>query len=152
MAPAHPQSASAGAGEGEAAFGDAQGGGAGDLAEREGEVWRGHHLAGALEHRAVGIEALGVLAHGDEVDRMAATRGEAGAGFGRADVGVEIQADAQLAGGVEAAFGRLGIVVVRDRAEDHAIGGVGGVEHVLREGGAVGREGLEADRGGGEND
>ena len=42
-------------------------------------------------HRAVGVEAFGVLAHDDEIDRLAAARREAFARARRADIGVEVE-------------------------------------------------------------
>ena len=46
-----------------------------DLAHGERDVRRRHELAGAREHVAVGVEALGVLAHDHEVHRRAAACG-----------------------------------------------------------------------------
>ena len=87
-------------------------------------IRRRHELAAALEHVAVGVEAFGVLAHHHEIDRLAAARREIRARLRRADVGEQVEPLAQRAGRVDAAFVGRRIVVVRDRPEDHAVGGL----------------------------
>ena len=119
--------------------------GARDLAHRQREVRRRHELARAQEHRAVGVEALGVLARDHEIDRRAATRRKAAAAARRPDIGVEIEPLAQLARRIEAALRDRRIVVVRHRPEDHAVGGLGGVDRGVREGRAVRAQRRQAD-------
>jgi hypothetical protein len=90
--------------------------GAGDLAHGKREVRRRHELAGAEEHRAVGVEAFGVLARDDEIDRRAATGRQAAAAARRTDVGKQVEVFAQLARRVAAALCQRRILVVRHRA------------------------------------
>jgi hypothetical protein len=86
------------------------------------EVGRGHELAGAEKHRAVGVEALGVLARDHEVDGRAAAGRKAAAAARRADIGEQVEALAQFARRIETALRHGRIVIVRDRPEDHAVG------------------------------
>ncbi len=138
--------AAAAGGEAECRLGDAGGALAADLAHRQGEVGRRHELAEAVVHRAVGIEPLGVLAHDDEIHLLAATRRKARARAGRADVSEQRQALAQFPRRVEAALGHRGIFVVRDRAENDAVGVARGREGGVRQGRADAAQGFETDR------
>ena len=65
-------------GQGEGGFSDAGAAVSGDFAHGHCEVGRGHELAGAHEHGAVGVEAFGVLADDDEVERDAGAGGRPG--------------------------------------------------------------------------
>ena len=76
-------------------------------------------------HVAVGVEALGVLAHDDEIHRRAPECGSAGARARGPDVRVEVELDAQLARRVDAALLARRIVEVRDRPEHDAVGARG---------------------------
>jgi hypothetical protein len=76
----------------------------------------------------VGIKTFGVLAHHDEIDRLAAARRHAEARFRRPDVGIEIEALSHLAGRVEAALRGRRVVVVRHRPQDHAVRALAGLE------------------------
>src|SRR5262249_56772985 len=86
-----------------------------DLAHGERKVGRGHELAGAEEHGAVGVETLGVLARDDEVDRRSAARRKAAAAPRRAYIGEQVETLAQFARRVEAALRQRRIIVVRYR-------------------------------------
>jgi hypothetical protein len=113
---------------------------------RQREVRRGHELAGAEEHGAVGVEALGVLARDDEVDGRSAARGKAAAASRRADIGKQVEPLAQFARRVKTALRQRRIIVVRYRSEDHAVGGLGRVDRRLRQGGALRPQGRKPDR------
>ena len=114
------------------------------LRMRQGDILGRHELAGAVEHVAVRIHALGRFAHDDEVHRGAAMR-HAGAGAGGADIGVEVELDAELGRDVDAAFVARRVVEMRDRPEDDAVDFAGAGENAVRHGGAVRLVSLEAD-------
>ena len=118
-----------------------------DLAHGEREIGRRHEFAGAVVHIAVGVEAFGVLAHDDEIDGRAAARRKAVTRARRADIGVKVEPLAQFAGRVEPAFGHRRILVVRHRAEQHAVGRLGLVQHRRRERRALALVRRPADRG-----
>src|SRR5262249_57693952 len=107
--------------------------GGGELGDGGGEIRRGHELAGAEEHGAIGVEALGVLARDDEVDRRSAARGKAAAASRRADIGKQVEPLAQFARRVETALRQWRIVVVRYRSEDNPAGGFGRADPRLRQ-------------------
>ena len=88
-------------------------------------------------HRAVGIETFGILAHDDEIDGGAAAGREAGARPRRADIGVKVEPLAQFAGRIKAALGERRILVVRHRAEQHAVRGFGFFQDRIRKRRAV---------------
>ena len=91
---------------------DPRAGAAGDLSERQRHVRVGKELAGPGSHVAVGVEALGVLAEDDEVDGAGNRRGNALAGPCRADIGEEVELDAENGGRVHTTFAprRIGVV------------------------------------------
>src|SRR2546422_11071287 len=89
-----------------------------DLAHGEREVGRGHELAGAEEHGAVGVEALGVLARDDEIDRRSAARRKSAAASRRADIGKQVEPLAQFSRRVEAALRQRRVGVVWPRAAE----------------------------------
>ena len=75
-----------------------------DLAHGKRKVGRRHEFTRAEKHRAVGIKAFSVLAHDHQIDRLAAAWRKPGTRARRADVGVEIEPLAQVAGRVEPAL------------------------------------------------
>ena len=133
-------------GELEGGLGDAGRGLPGDLAHGERKIRRRHEFAGAEKHVAVGVEAFGVFAHDDEVDRLATTRRKTLTRARRADIGVKFENFAQLAGRIAAALRERRIFVVRDRPEHHAVGSLGSIDHRLRQGRALGAQRGQADR------
>ncbi len=132
--------------EAERFLGDAHRGVARDLAHRERQVGGRHELARSLEHVAVGIEPLGVLAHHHEIDRLAAARRKPFACLRGPDVGEQVEPLAQRARRVDAALVGGRIVVVRDRPEDDAVGGLRGREARFGKRRALRLERLEPDR------
>ena len=95
----------------ERGVGDPFGGGPGDDAVHDRDVGSGHHLAGAAEGVAVGVEAFGVLASDDQVgaldDRLAALEG-----LGGTDVRVQVEVLADGPARVELAAERLGVAAL----------------------------------------
>jgi hypothetical protein len=115
-----------------------------DLADRQRQIAVGHELPAARVHGTVGVEALGVLPHDDQVHRRA-QRAQAGARATRPDVGEQLEHRAQLGRRVDAALGPGRVVVVRHRPEQHAVHLRDALEHLVGQGGAVGGQRGEPD-------
>ena len=131
--------------QGERAAGDAAACRGADLAYRQGGIRVRHEFAAAGVHVAVGVEPLGVLAHDHQVERADRT-GQPGPGARRTDVGVQVEPGAQCGRHVDAAPVAGGVAQVVDRAKDNAIGRARPLQSSLRQGGAMRRQGREADR------
>jgi hypothetical protein len=93
-----------------------------------------------------GVEALGVLARDDEVDRRSAAWRKAAAAARRADIGEQVETLAQFPRRVETALRQRRVVVVRHWSEDHAVRGFGGVDRRRRQRGALRAQGRKPDR------
>jgi hypothetical protein len=115
---------------------DALAGMRGDLAQRHGNVGRGHELAAALVHVTVRIKALGALAHDDQIHRPRGAP-DARARSRRTHVGVEVELDPECRRDVDPAFIPRRVVEVRDRAEEHAVDLARALEHAIRKRRAV---------------
>ena len=109
-----------------------------NLAHRQRQIRRRHEFAGTEMHGAVGIEAFRVLAHDDEIDGRAAAGRESRARPRGADIGVKVEPLAQFAGRIEAALGDGRILIMRDRAEQHSVRGLGYFKDRIRKRRAAG--------------
>ena len=129
----------------ESALGDARAGLARDLADGDRDIRRDQHVAVARRHVAVGVEALGVLAHDHEVEGADALRGVA-EGARRPDIGEQIELFAEIGRRIDPALLRRRVVEGRDGAEDDAIRRARARDHVVRQRGAVGLQCVQPDR------
>ena len=100
-----------------------------DPAQRDHDVRRDQHLAIALLHVAVGIKPFGVLAHDDEVE-LAEPAGPPRIGARGPDIGVEVEALAEMPGRIDLAMGLVLEVEGRGRSQDQAVGGADDVEQL----------------------
>ena len=137
-------------GKREALLGNAQAGLARHLAGGERHIRGGHVFARAHEHRAVGIEPLGVLTHDHQIELMSARMRHAQMGARGADIGEQIQPDAQLTRRVQPALRLLRIVVVRHRAEHNAVRRLALLPRRIWKRRAVGAQRVKADHRAGE--
>ena len=124
---------------------NAQAGVARDLADRQGDIGRRHEFARPHEHRAVSIKTLGVLAHHDQIECLAAWRLDTVTRARGTDVGEKIEGLAQFARRVEPAFRDRRIDIMRHRTEHDAIGRARRLQHALGEGRAIRLQAREAD-------
>ena len=145
----HRDVAAAGARHPEGDARDPARGARGDPAHRQRDILGRHELGDAGEHVAVGVEALGVLAHDDEVHRRRRLR-QAGPGARRADIGIEIEPLAQRARHADPALLARRIGGHLGRAEHDTVGRLGGRDHRVRQGRAMHRVGRQADLHSGE--
>jgi hypothetical protein len=93
----------------------------GDAAKRDHDIGRDQKLAMALLHVAVGIKALGILPHHNEIKRA---EGVAHAGIGPrgAQIGEQIEILPEIFRGIDLARALVLEIGCRSRPEDQAVG------------------------------
>jgi hypothetical protein len=117
---------------------------AGNDAHRDRHVLGRPELARPGHDVAVGLEALVILAHDDQVN-IVVDGAEVGEGPRRPDIREEVEALAQDRMRVDGA-GHLRIGLMPDRPEDEPVHGPEGLDRALRKGRAMRVEGRAADR------